>query len=391
MNKTLLTPLRTFMRTDFGIFLAVAVVWQITMSVIGIALHPGHSLLGHMVQWDGAWYMSIAAQWYSPESNPASPAFYPLFPLVTSLLSFVSFGVIPLALSGLIINTLCLWLALVALWRITRHYLPGRRAGSAAIIGFMCFPSAFFMHAFYGEALFISIALWAYLFALNKKWWAMGLLLAALTASRLPSFLVALLCGVQFLQSYNWQYKKFFNKQLIWFALAPLGFILYGCYLWLVRGNFFAMFSAYHATNDWSYRVFDSNIIHTIGAQAHFALQQIATHHLTYQLFIDTLLPLASIAAIAIAAIYVAIYLPRARVPFITYSVASIILFSAQSTLISAHRYTLAYFPIFIALAHYATARKSVYRTIFISCICIASIGVQLFIYNKFLHVIFAG
>ena len=82
-------------------------------------------------------------------------------------------------------------------------------------------PAAFFLHVFYGKALFLALSLWAYLFALKRNWIGVGILLALLTAARLPALLVIGLCGLEYLHSYSWNLKKAFNKNILWFLLAP--------------------------------------------------------------------------------------------------------------------------------------------------------------------------
>src|SRR5690606_32700962 len=100
---------------------------------------------------------------------------------------------------------------IVALMRIVAHFKASRHQQFIAVAAFLCFPSAFFLHTFYTEALFIALAFWAYLFALQRKWWAMGILLAVLTASRLPSVLFVALCGLEYLRSYSWNIRQAFN------------------------------------------------------------------------------------------------------------------------------------------------------------------------------------
>lgn len=115
-----------------------------------------------------------------------------------------------------------------------------------------------------------------------------GVILALLTAARLPSLLIIGLCALEYLRSYGWSIKKAFNKHLLWFLLAPLGFIAYALYLYILHGNALGMFSAYDATTDWAYQVFNPNIIETIARAGikQFVLPPAYVHSITALLLI---------------------------------------------------------------------------------------------------------
>ena len=376
-----------FLKTDIAITLIVAILWQSLLLFIGWFIAKDQGVLGHMSHWDAGWYKSIITHGYSDADNPAAPAFYPLFPLLVSGVSLVTFGA-PHEVAALIINTVALWLALLALLRIGEYFsIKSRSTKTILIAAFLSFPSAFFLHTFYGEAIFIAIGLWSYLFALQKKWWATGILLALITASRLPGLLFVALCGLEFLRAHDWNIKKSLNPKILWFLLAPIGFLLYGLALHFIRGDFLAMFHAYTATNDWVYQKFNPNIIDTIYETGATVTHAIVTLNPTYEIFINYALPLASIVLIIASSIYLWKRKPYGP-PLALFGLLSIILFSLNSNLVSVHRYTLACLPIFIAIGLLAKHRKAAPYLVVAGVI---SIGVQLFIYSKFINDVFAG
>ena len=136
------------LKSPAGKLLVVAVLWQLTFTAIGFALSPHQGIVGHMQHWDANWYLSIIHTHYSLNASSAAPAFYPLFPLIVGLLGL---GFINPIIIGLIINTAALWLVILGLYRILDHFKVSGSASFTAIAVFLCFPSALFLHVFYGE------------------------------------------------------------------------------------------------------------------------------------------------------------------------------------------------------------------------------------------------
>lgn len=384
----LLALLRSFFRSDYGISLVIALSWQGVFTAVGAVLGGGSNILSHTVHWDAGWYLHIISSAYGSDGSPAAPVFYPLFPLLVGSLSFVTFGLIGNVPAALIINTAALWLALVALLRILQHFFVSRNARMAAMMLFLTFPSAFFMHAFYGEAVFIAIGFWAYLFALRQKWWAACILLAILTASRLPSLLFVALCGLEYLRAHDWSIKQAFTRNLAWFLLTPLGFLAYGTYLHFVRGDFLAMFHAYHATEDWTYQVFSPNIFLTLAGTVKSIGDALLSHQFTYEIFVNQLLPLLAVAGLAASSIYCIIRLRSKGIPLTVFGFLAIIMFTLNSNVVSVHRYVLPCIVLYVALALWWRPGKRqfiAYTFIFISLV------LQLYLYVKFISGAFAG
>lgn len=370
--------------------LCVAVIWQLALFIIGWALAPEKGPLGHMLQWDSGWYLHIIQYGYGLEGSPAAPAFYPLFPLLVKTLEFISLGLISPLGAALLINTAALWASLCALIGILRHFKASHLAKVLAALAFLALPSAFFMHTFYSEALFVAIGFWSYYFALQRKWYLVGISLAVLTACRLPSLLFVALCGLEFMRVYEWNIKKIFNKNLLWFLLAPLGFIAYGLYLTAVRGDFLAMFHAYDATKDWSYQVFNPNIFATLLDTVQTIITAVAHRAINYELFINSLLPLASLGLILAASVYVLLKLKKDGIPLFVFGLLSILLFTLNSNVVSVHRYALACIVIYVAVG-LIVKRKSLVTTGLIAIAVIASLVIQLFLYSRFIAGVFAG
>jgi hypothetical protein len=203
------------------------------------------------------------------------------------------------------------------------------------------------MHFFYGEAVFCAVGFWAYNFALKRRWLAVGLTLGLLTASRLPSLLFIGLCVLEYARSYQWNISTLLNKKLLAFTIAPVGFVLYGLYLSLARGDFFAMFNGYKASNDWPYQVFNLNVIET-WLNAARELKRVFTTNIPFDegFAVNFLLPLIGITLLIASSLVLIIRFGSKKdegigVPLGVFGIVCAIFFSLNSNLVSVERYLL--------------------------------------------------
>jgi hypothetical protein len=394
--------LTAFFSTDIGKAFGIAIIWQVTMTVIGALFDASLSnifqapsrpdglitLLSHTSNWDSNWYTTIIHDAYN--TNLASSVFYPLFPFYIWAIQTLSFGLIGTLQAGLILNTISLGFAILALVKISDFFIAKLYRWWVIAI-FITSPAAIFLHLFYTEALFCALGFWSYLFALRKEWWKVGIILGLLTAVRLPSILFILLCGMEFLRAYNWKIKKIINKQLLWFLLAPLGFIVYGTYLYIIRHDFLAMFHGYSYTNDWSYHIFNLNIVETYSKTARAVLHAVhSPTPLDAGLIVNNVLPLLAIGILLLSAIYCLVYLKKGTgIPLATLAIASIVLFSVNSNIISVHRYILPCIVIYIGFIHFVSLAR--WRHYLLYVYLYVSVFLQSYLLILFTSSYFAG
>ena len=218
-----------------------------------------------------------------------------------------------------------------------------------------------------------------------------GITLAFLTATRLPSLLFLALCGLEYLRAYNWNIKKTINRNLASLLLAPAGFLLYGIYLLAVRGNFFAMFSAYKSTSAWAYLSFEPNFFHTIFTAAReMGRAVIGKRIFDNDIIVNYAIPLLCLAILLGCSIHL-LYIYRGKgVPLGIFGLCSIIFFTVNNSLLAVHRYLLPCLSIYIVLALiYADYRRL--RVLVIS-IGLTMLAVQaILIYMLFVTKDFAG
>jgi Gpi18-like mannosyltransferase len=354
-TKQILLALRSFLKSDFGIALIIAITWQILMTIFGVLgevifsdkTYSIATTLSHTGNWDGGWYQFIINGGYF--KNNAAPAFFPLFPMAVRCLQVACFGLIDVLTAGFIINLTSTWLAITALVKIADFFVSKKYRWWVVAI-FITSPVAIFLHMFYSEAIFCAIGFWAYLFALKRRWALVGITLAILTSARIPAILFVGLCGLEFMKTYEWNIKKIFNPKLLWFLLAPIGFIAYATFLYAIKGNALAMFSALHSTNDWSYHIFNPNFVLTIAHQVStFVKIAFGIIPFNKSQIIDIIMPLLGLIILGLASLY-AVFTKHSKrlLPLGLFGLVSIIFFTLNSNIVSVHRYLLPVLVIYI-------------------------------------------
>jgi hypothetical protein len=152
-------------------------------------LHELGVVVDVWARWDSDWFLRIAAEGYSWPSG--TPAFFPLYPLLTGGLGRFLLG--HALLAGVVVSVVAGAIAFVMLHRLGTR-LVGRDAAMRAVVLLAVFPTSFFLGAVYSEALFLALALSTFLLAERGRlgWAAVATGLALLTRSQGLALLPAL-------------------------------------------------------------------------------------------------------------------------------------------------------------------------------------------------------
>lgn len=195
----------------------VLVLWlatRVAVALVAWAVHAlgwnAHqqptSLLARFAHWDGALFLHVAQYGYLDSAHEAQPyvshAFFPGYPLAIRLVhallpGFGLDGPARWTLAALLVSLVAGGVAVVALHRLVELYRPG--AGPRAVLALLFFPAAFFLGVAYSEALFLALALPAWLAARHRRWWWAGLLAAGASTVRISGLFLALALTVEFL------------------------------------------------------------------------------------------------------------------------------------------------------------------------------------------------
>ena len=198
-----------------------------------VDLVAGLPWLSRWVQWDAKYYADIAVAGYSYDPNATSTtAFFPLYPWVlrlgASLLGRVDTETV--ALLGLIVANLALFVALLYLVALIRHDL-GASVARRAVSYVLVFPTTVFLSAVYAESLFLATAMGSLYHARRGEWYRAGLcgLLAAL--ARPFGIVLVIPLAIELLR------QRPPLRAALSLALIPAGTASFFAYLWWQLGD----------------------------------------------------------------------------------------------------------------------------------------------------------
>lgn len=183
-------------------------------------------------RWDSLHYQGLAKIGYQPTG--VSKAFYPLFPWCVRFISRLN---IDYLVSAFIVSGIASVVAVIVLRRIVQlEFSPG--VARRATWFFLIFPTAYFFHVGYSEALFLALALGSVLAARTERWWVAGLLGSLSWMTRPNGIVLIPTLAVEALQ--QWIRTKRWRWQWLWIGLIPAGFGVYLFINWHISGDPFA-------------------------------------------------------------------------------------------------------------------------------------------------------
>ena len=178
-------------------------------------------------RWDSGWFLRIAEEGYAAAPEQA-PAFFPLYPGLVGALGRLLAG--HYVLAGILVSLAATLAAFLLLHRLAETRL-GADGARRAVLYLALFPMSLFLQAVYSEALFLALALAAFLLAERARWLPAGALcgLALLTRPAAAALLAALVLLA-------WRDPRR-TRALTRLALAPALFAVYPVFLWLQVGD----------------------------------------------------------------------------------------------------------------------------------------------------------
>jgi hypothetical protein len=168
---------------------------------------PLDTLVAPGARWDSVWYLAVAHSGYG--SDPARPAFFPLYPLVLRALGSD-------IVVGIAVSIACFAIAALLLHRLTAIEL-GPAAAGPAVTALALFPGSLYFSMVYSEALFLVLSVGAVYAARTGRWAWAGALGALGAATRSAG--VVLLVPLALL----WWAHSRRARDGAWLVLVPLG------------------------------------------------------------------------------------------------------------------------------------------------------------------------
>jgi hypothetical protein len=195
-----------------------------------------HRTLTNMVSnWDVEHFSKLATGGYFADPNGTLMAFFPGLPVIFSL--FNQLGV-PVAITGVVLSTVCSGIAAAALYRL---------GGQWAAVAWLFAPTAVFTMVPYTESLFCAAAFWAWERARSDRWLAAAVLTAVACTVRVSGlFLIGALL-VMIITDRKSAAAKLRRAALM---LIPASVIIaFATYLYVLTGSWTAWYRA--QTNGW--------------------------------------------------------------------------------------------------------------------------------------------
>ncbi|WP_412126192.1 mannosyltransferase family protein [Streptomyces subrutilus] len=337
-----------YVLTRIGVWItAGAVTWLFPPD--GEARRPA-SPLSAWQRWDWWHYLHIAEDGYFPAgAGPWTPgwdnreAFFPGFPLVLRAVH----AVVPhWAAAGALVSFVAGGVAVVALARIARRALPVADAGRRTVLFFLLSPCAVFLAAGYTEALFLALALPAWLAAQRGNWAAAGVLTCLACSVRVTGLFLAAALALHFVLGAR---ERAPWRSAPWLALPALAPLLYGWYLAARTGDAMAW---KHAQERGWYRDFHTPWeawSHTW--EAAFGHTQATGYALMWQ---------GELLAMVVGLVLLVVLVIRRRLPEALYLALTLWALGTSYWYMSVPRSTLLWWPLWIALAEWSLRRPRV-------------------------------
>jgi hypothetical protein len=284
--------------------------------------------------------------------------FYPLFPWLASVVNFVVGD--PLV-SVFVVTTIASMFVAPLLYRLVRQDEEAPVAFRAAWF-LLIFPTAYFLHIGYTEALFMALVLGSFLAARTDRWWLAGALGGLAALARINGLvLIPALAAEAFTQ---WLQRPSSERRfrIEWLAigLVAMGFALYLGLNDLVYGSPFEFLRIQHEHWYKSLAAPWESISGAIGWFRNPQPDNVLMYGVMELLFV----------AIGLAGTIYAAF--RFRPSWFVWMAGNMLLFVSTSFLLSTPRYALTLFPLFVSLA-LVTART--WALVLLSALSIAGLA----------------
>ncbi len=372
-------------------------IWAVGMSTaVALGLHAGsatsfdphrlaspfHSTIANVLvapaaRWDSTWYLGIAHVGYR---HLTQTVFFPLYPGLIALGSFP----LPSAyavLVGILVSSACALAALFLLHRLVElEFGPEAARNAVWIVAWL--PVALFLSAVYSEALFLLLTIGSVYAGRSGRWWPAGLAGCLAAATRNSGVLLVVPLLLLYLYgpredrepdrpAAGLRPRYALRADLLWIAIVPVGLLAYLGYLALTLGHPLAPFNQQH---HW-HRSFMplagvpagiwegiKALIATVPGGASLIGSHLNADSITRRI--------VELAFLVLGAVLLRLSWKRLPFAYTAYAGLGLLLAvsapSRMEPLRSLPRFTLALFPLWIALALWATERRRVRTTILV-------------------------
>ena len=319
------------------------------------------SVYGRM---DGYRYLEIAQNGYTASGDynkMVNLAFFPMYPLLVRLVSLLTGN---LYVAAFLTSNLCLSVTCYYLYRLALLDYEAETARRSVVL-LLVFPFSFFCSITYPESTFLMFSVLCAYCARRRSWLGAGIFGMLCAFTRTQGILMLAVCAYEYLMEMgigkdNW--REFFRRlrpNVCWLLLIPVGYLAYLGVNKAVTGDWFAFLT--YQREFWgqsSFGFVPANIAGVCRSafEAPNAIERIAGWGTEAAfIFFSLILLTASFKKIRTSYfIYMVVYL------YVSFSLAS---------LISAPRYLVGAFPLFLMLASWLKNRYAYAACVFVSAV----------------------
>ena len=287
--------------------------------------------------WDGQHYHYLSDIGYG--HNQMSNAFYPLFPLLISVVSKILY--IPNVIAGLVLSNIFSFGSVIFLFLLALQFGTKENAFRAVIL-YLAYPVTFYTNIMYTESLFLFLSI-GFFYAIYKR----NIILAIITIFLLPlsrpqGFLIIPIFFVFYILQYKKEFINIYKKREIAILISfVLGACSYFFYMYQQTGN---MFSGFQAQNLF---IAKNSILNIFRLQDWF-IKNFINIDLAFHGFTNSILDRSFFLFYIIMLILI---YKKMDLTLFSYSLIMGLIPALSGTFFAYSRYTLLVFPLFIALS----------------------------------------
>jgi Gpi18-like mannosyltransferase len=317
-------------------------------------------------RWDAPHYVDIINDGYVTTGEARKwIVFFPLFPWIARLVNLV-FG--DAVLSAFFVSTLASLFAARLLYRLAALD-EGEERARDAVFFLAVFPTSYFLHIGYTESLFLALSLGSFFAARRGKWAVAGIVGALAALSRVNG---ALLVPALALEAWSdYRRTRRFDPRWLWILFIGTGTLVYLALNKKVAGSYFA-FQVYQR-DVWNRRLAMPWVsIHdawlSVWERPPFESIMVGWQELLFTL-------------IAIAVVIWSWL--RLRPSYALWATLNVLLWTSTGFLLSAPRYALTVFPIYLCFARLSDGRPLTRAAITIWSVLFLGFFTALFVTGK--------
>jgi hypothetical protein len=333
--------------------------WLLRVDSGGRLTGPTRWFLERFTWWDSFHFLRIVERGYlSLGKGGGDQAFFPGYPLAIAAVRPLTGG--NAALAGFVVSVVAGTVAAVVLWHLGRLTTGTPRGGWVAVTMLAVAPYGFFLVTVYSEALFLACAFGAWAAGLTRRWWLAGTLAAVASLVRVNGLFLAVALGVLYLV----QHRGRVRRDALALALPVLAVGAFFGYLRLRTGSWNAWQQAQDLGWDRSLAAPWTGL-----ANGWHNMATAGTADLVISRWADLVVTVAGVVLVAVLALL-------RRWPETVFVLLNVAVLACSTTLISAPRYALMWFPAYLLLAELGVRPRWRWVTPAIVVVCLPLLGV---------------